>query len=191
MTKEETAILAINEKISKLSEIINHTQFENWKRTTSTTLSNIYANDGIRISKFESIMSKVRVISGNGERTPEAKIEAIEYLSSLISDIEKFGLPHLISKHDALSINVHQHNEQNQSTQVSINFEYIVEILKGELRTSEIEELKEIIESEMEQKEKKKSFTDKIKSFGTDVSSNILASIFTNAQVYQKFGEFL
>jgi hypothetical protein len=193
MIKTDTAIKAINAKIEKLSEIGNHSQFDNWKKATSSTLSNIYPNKDNIISKFESIKSWVHVYSGSGDRTSEAKREAKEYLNSLISDIENFGIPHLVEKNnkDALSVNVHQHNEQNQSTQVSINFEYIVEVLKGELRTSEIEELKEILEANIELKEKKKSFMDKIKSFGSDVASNILANILTNPTVYEQIGKML
>ena len=194
MIKNDTAIKAINEKIEKLSEIGNHSQFDIWKKATSSTLSNIYPDrDNSIISKFESIKSWVTVFSGSGDRTSEAKREAKDYLNSLISDIENFGLPHLVEKphKESLSVNVHQHNEQNQSTQVSINFEYIIEVFKGELRTSEIEELKEILEADIEPKEKKKSFIDKIKSFGSDVASNILANILTNPMVYEQIGKML
>jgi len=193
MIKTNTAIKAINEKIEKLSEIENHSQFDNWKKATSSTLSNIYPNKENIISKFESIKSWVSVFKGSGDRTSFAKIEAKEYLDSLISDIENFGLPHLLEKNqkEPLSVNVHQHNEQNQSTQVNINLEFIIEVIKGELRNSEIEELKEILEADMEQKEKKKSFVDKIKSFGSDVASNILANILTNPKVYEQLGKML
>lgn len=193
MVTNDKAIKAITEKIDKLSEIYNKFQFDNWQKTTSSTLSNIYPNKENIITKFESIKSTMFVYRGNGDRTLEAKKEAKEYLESLISDINNFGLPHLIEKNtkEALSVNVHQHNEQNQSTHLSINFDYIVEVIKGELRNSEIEELKAILEADIEPKERRKSFIDKIKSFGSDVASNILANLLTNPKVYEQLGGML
>ena len=187
MINNDTAIKAIRDKIEKLSAVVNHSQYDNWKKTTSSTLSNIYPNKEIIISKFESIKSWVTVFNGSGDRTSHAKIEAKDYLDSLISDIENFGLPHLLEKNqkEPLSVNVHQHNEQNQSTQVNINFELIIEVIKGELRSSEIEELKEILGADIDPKIKKKNFIEKIKSFGSDVASNILANILTNPKVYE------
>jgi hypothetical protein len=51
-----------------------------------------------------------------------------------------------------------------------------------------LEELKAILSSELDENEKKKNFFDKIKSFGSDVASNILASLMTNPAVYEQLG---
>lgn len=193
MITPENAVKAIKQKIEQLSNVGNYQQFNIWQKSTSSTLVNIYPNVESTILNFESIKSWKAVLKGDGDRTYDAKREAIEFLSGLISDIEHFDLPHLAEKKpsDALSVNVHQHNEQNQTTQISVNLEYIVEILKGELRTSEIEELKEILDSSDEPKVKKRDFIQKIKSFGSDVASNILANLLTNPQVYEQLGGML
>lgn len=187
MTKEEIAIKAIRIKIELIDSLNNSNQFKNWQKTVSSTLTNIYTYRKDVVDNFESIKSTKVVYSGSGDRTYEAKAEAKEFLESIIVDIEHFGLVELIEKNskDTLSVNVNQHNEQNQSTLVSINLEYIIEVFKGELRTSEIDELKEILEANIDPKIKKKNFIEKIKSFGSDVASNILANILTNPKVYE------
>ena len=49
-------------------------------------------------------------------------------------------------------------------------------------------ELKAILESSDEPEKKTKRFIDKIKSFGSDVASNILANLLTNPKVYEQLG---
>lgn len=193
MTREEIAIKAIRDKIELINSLSNSYQFKNWQKTVSSTLTNIYTHRKDVVDNFESIKSTKVVYSGSNDRTYEAKVEVKEFLESIISDIQHFGIVQFIEDNikDTISVNVNQHNEQNQSTQVSINLEYIIEVLKGELRTSEIDELKEILDADMEMKEKKKSFVDKIKSFGSDVASNILANILTNPMVYEQIGKMI
>lgn len=86
-------------------------------------------------------------------------------------------------------LNVYQTNTQTQT--VSINVDMVFEALKDELRKSEIEELLEILNQEVDEEVKKKSFKEKIKSFGADVSSNVLATILTNPQVFEQLGGLL
>ncbi|HNS42665.1 MAG TPA: hypothetical protein PKN22_07890, partial [Taishania sp.] len=125
--------------------------------------------------------------------TPKAKEQGKLLIESLIKDIERFGLekPEPTEKESFIRVDVNQTNQQTQSTTVSINIEFILEILKGELRNSEIEELKEILDSSDKPKEKKNRFIEKIKSFGSDVASNILANLLTNPQVYENLGKML
>ena len=193
MIDKDAAVKAICYKIEQLKSVGNHTEYNNWRKMASTTLTNIYPNSKDLIQKFESIKAWVTVMKGSGDRTSLAKREAEEFLQSIITDIESFGLPHLIEKkqNESLSVNVHQINHQEQSTSVNINFKILLDVLKGELRNSEIEELKEILESDQESKEKKKSLAEKIKSFGSNVSSNILANLLTNPQVYEQLGGML
>lgn len=193
MIKPESAITAINKKIEELTSISNPSDFRIWQKVAISTLLNIYPNNSDLKSKFEGISPTKKTMGGYDDVTANAKKEATSILKSLISDIEDFGLPQLnpVNKNDKVSVIVNQHNSQNQSTSVSINIDFIIEILKGELRSSEIDEVKEILESDIEPKEKKKKFIDKIKSFGSDVASNILANLLTNPQVYEQIGKIL
>jgi len=193
MIRPESAISALNKKVEELSDINNREEFNIWQKATSSTLQNIYPNNEDIKRKFEDISAIHRTLRSVDDVTYKAKKEASSILKSLITDIEDFGLAHLnqTKKDENFSVVVNQQNHQNQSTSVSINLSFIIEVLKGELRNSEIEEVKEILESEEEPKEKKRKFIDKIKSFGNDVASNILANILTNPEVYSSLNQLL
>lgn len=189
MITAEKAIESIKTKLIELNSVRNASEFYDWNLSTVSKLEIICPNN--------SIVQSVQSIRANGYRTddtPNAKLRATTLLNGLIKDIEDFGIDHFISKQaneNGLSVNVNQSNQQHQSNNVNINLVFILDILKGELRTSEIEELKEILDAGTETKEKKKRFIDKIKSFGSDVASNILANLLTNPQVYKQLGEML
>jgi len=188
--EEKKAIQAIQVKIEKLALLSETKQFNIWQKETALTLINIYAESDKRIKSFEEIQSYQHFGFTGIDRFPEAKQEAEALLKSLITNITDFGIIRSDSKSESggLNINVNQHNSQNQSTTVIVNFELIIESLKFGLSGSQIEELKEILESNREPNEMKRSFVEKIKSFGSDVSSNILANLLTNPQVYEQLG---
>ncbi len=186
--EEKKAIQAIQVKIEKLALLSETKQFNIWQKETALTLTNIYAESDKRIKSFEEIQSYQHYGFTGIDRFPEAKQEADALLKSLITDIKDFGIirSDFKSKSGGININLNQHNSQNQSTTVSVNFELIIESLKYGLSGVQIEELKEILESNQEPKEKKKTFVEKIKSFGSDVASNILANLLTNPKVYEQ-----
>ena len=74
-----------------------------------------------------------------------------------------------------------------QSQQQSQTFQLIVDIINDELTGRQQKELKDIIASKADAETKRKSIFDKIKSFGTDVASNIVANILTNPSIYGSF----
>jgi hypothetical protein len=191
--EEKKAIQAIQVKLEKLALLNETKQFNVWQKETVLTLINIYAESDKRIKSFEEIHSYQHFGFAGIDRFPEAKLEADALLNSLITDIIDFGIIRSDSKSKSggININLNQHNSQNQSTIVSVNFELIIESLKYGLSGAQIEELKEILESNQEPKEKKKTFVEKIKSFGSDVASNILANLLTNPQVYEQLGGML
>ena len=191
MITAEKAIEAIKEKITSLGLITHYDQFYPWKKSMIGTLKRIVPNNEAIIEHLEEIESTSMY---GGDYTKSAKRDSQQILESLIKDIERFGLEELKDNNNdsgVVKVNVHQNNEQTQTTKVQVKIDLIVDVLKGELRASEIEQLKEILESSDEPKEKKKKFMDKIKSFGSDVASNILANILTNPQVYEQIGGML
>jgi hypothetical protein len=187
------AIQAIEGKIESLALLRETKQFNVWQKETTLTLINIYSENDKRIKSLEAIHSYHDYGFAGLDRFSEAKSEAEALLKSLINDIKDFGIvkSDLKSKSNGINVNLNQHNTQSQTTNVSVNFELIIESLKYGLSGVQIEELKEILESKQEPKEKKKSFIEKIKSFGNDVASNILANLLTNPQVYEQLGGML
>jgi hypothetical protein len=188
MTSEKV-ITSIRTKLSELDSVRNSTEFFNWNLSMVSKLEIICPNNSIVQS-----VKKINAVGWDYDNTPNAKEAAKTLLTGLIQDINDFGLEYLNPKQSidkGLNLSVNQSNQQNQTTTVNINLEFIVDILKGELRTSEIEELKEILDSTDEPKVKKKNFIAKIKSFGSDVASNILANLLANPQVYEQLGQIL
>lgn len=191
MITEDKAIEAINDKIESLKKVQMDGQFYTWRKATIGTLKRVVPYNRTIFKNLESISISTPF---GGDFTARGKQDALTLLENLITDINNFGLEKP-EKSDTdsnkLSVNINQHNNQNQSTSISINVNFIIDVLKGELRASEIEEVKEILESEEEPKEKKRKFIDKIKSFGNDVASNILANILTNTEVYSALNQLL
>jgi hypothetical protein len=191
MISPEKAIEAIREKIVEIDSIKFYDQFYPWQKGTIGTLKRVVPYNSTIIQHLSEIDSR-----GNygGDMKESAKRDSKQILESLIKDIERFGLeepPKEIKSNELIKVDVKQHNHQNHSTKVSINFNLIIDSLKYGLSGSQIEELKEILESNQEPKKKKKTFVEKLNSFGSDVASNILANILTNPKVYEQLGGLL
>lgn len=191
MITADKAIGAINDKIEDLKKVQMDAQFYTWRKATIGTLKRVVPYNETIFKNLESISISTPF---GGDFTARGKQDALILLENLIADIKNFGLeePKKNDKDsEKVSVNINQHNNQNQSTLVTINISFLLDELKSELRKSELEEVKEILESEEEPKTKKKKFVEKIKSFGSNVASNILANILTNPQVYEQIGKML
>ena len=185
MITPEKAIEALQNRLEALNNVSNAQKFSEWKTRTMQTLAHLYGENHTCYSALNEIYAYNYV-----DRTDNAKSEANELLSGLIEDLRNFGFPKINeSTNKGVNVLVNQHN--NQTTTVSLDLNIFLNIIKGELRNSEIEELKEILEADMEPKEKKKTFMDKIKSFGSDVASNILANLLTNPKVDEQLDGML
>ena len=86
----------------------------------------------------------------------------------------------MILDNDKMNINITQNT--NQSTK--INLSLIIETIQDELNGKQLKELQEIIQSEENSENKKNKIVDKLKKFGTDVATNIVAGILTNPNIY-------
>lgn len=189
---DENVINAIQRKIESLNLIKTKEEFNNWQNTAVSMLINIYDENDKRVKSIENIKSYEFKYTRGTDLTTEAKSQAKSILQGLIDDISDFGVLKK-NKHseNGVSILVNQNNSQIQSTTIQIQLELIIESLNQGLSEVQIQALKEILESNLEPKEKKKSFVNKIKSFGSDVASNILANLLTNPEVYNQLGRML
>jgi hypothetical protein len=78
-----------------------------------------------------------------------------------------------------------QNNTQTQNNTQSIILSVFLESIKDEITGKQYKELQQIvIENENEPEKAKSKIFDKLKSFGGDVLSNILANIITNPNLY-------
>lgn len=78
-------------------------------------------------------------------------------------------------------INIHQY--QNNQNIISIHI--LMDAVKNEISAEEFEELKKMItDREQSKTDLKRNIIEKLKSFGGDVTSNILANVLTNPSFY-------
>ena len=87
---------------------------------------------------------------------------------------------------DRITINNNQNNIQNNTQQVIFNI--FIDAIRDEITGKELKELKEIMKNyEKNPEETKSTLLEKIKGFGKDVLSNIMANIITNPDFYSTF----
>lgn len=80
----------------------------------------------------------------------------------------------------AVTVNVNQSQTQNQSQEINIFLESIADELTGK----QYKELKSIAQEEPNPDKSKQKIVEKLKSFGRDILSNIVANIITNPSVW-------
>lgn len=79
--------------------------------------------------------------------------------------------------------NIHITNNQNNTNQINVNL--FLEAIKDELTGKDLKEIKEILKGlEAEPTKTKNKLIEKIKGFGGNVLSNIVANILTNPAIY-------
>ena len=87
---------------------------------------------------------------------------------------------------DRITINNNQNNTQNNTQQIILNI--FIDAIRDEITGKELKELKEIMKNyEKNPEETKSTLLEKIKGFGKDVLSNIMANIITNPDFYSTF----
>lgn len=80
----------------------------------------------------------------------------------------------------AVTVNVNQSQKQNQSQEINI----FIDAIADELTGKQYKELKSIAQENPNPENSKRKIAEKIKSFGGDVLSNIVANIVTNPSVW-------
>lgn len=112
---------------------------------------------------------------------------------AILEAFEKY--PQVIERSKMLNqsanINIHSNisntNTQNQSQSQEIKI--LLNCLEDELSVKQLKELKQVVDEEKGDLEKAKpKVIDKIKSFGENVASNILANIITNPAIWSCLG---
>jgi hypothetical protein len=105
------------------------------------------------------------------------KKQGKDILEACITELETFGQPDK-KESDKAGININL--TQNQT----VNITLLISALEDELTVSQLREVKGLMKTEEPKSEKKRKIIDKIKSFGGDVASNILANILTNPNIW-------
>jgi hypothetical protein len=163
--------------------------FENlkaWQGKVINILVRVYGENSIQEEQVKNIVYKkyasysINAESfGGGNNLGLCENQASEVINGFISDLETFGLP-VPKVKESNGINISLNQTQNQT----VNLNLILESIKEELTGKQTKELDEILKCEEEPEAKKIKVLGKLKSFGSDVLSNIIANIITNPAIY-------
>lgn len=174
------------ELLKKQIEKIEGNEFDldGWKSSTIVILGRIFGDkyQGIRAIekiKFESGGWAIGDSSHYWDNMKSCKKQGKDILEACITELETFGQPDKKEKQGSgIHINLTQHNSQT----VSINL--LISALEDELTVSQLREINELMKIEESKSEKMGRIFDKLKSFGSDVASNILANILSNPSIW-------
>lgn len=177
--------------ITALEKIKNPTirvksDLTSWKATATNLITRIFGNDSKQEKQISQISFEDHIgfsngsiyTSGNNGNECETRIE--DLINSFITDITDFGLPEKLTKQFEEKGEINISVNQNQTVNVHI----IWNSIKDQMTEHQQREIKEIVESKESEDVKKRKLVDKLKSFGADLGSNILASILTNPAIF-------
>lgn len=153
-------------------------KYEKWLAAAKRFLSIHFPNDKYAL-EFEET-SKKNLWPDQQQRLL-AILEAFANLPTIV--------PHKNSKKTGsgvnITANINNTNSQSQSQEQSLTINLFLEAIKDDLTGRQIKELKKIIKESGDDKEKARNgIIDKLKSFGSDVVSNIVANIITNPTIW-------
>jgi hypothetical protein len=179
MTSKEKEKSALTKKLHELSLIANSEDFENWNTGLLHILREIGAPQDT-IEEFYGFPSLDAVFDNNtsNEELDKNINKQKTLLRNYIEIIAIRKAPKI-----AKPINFKVNQTSKHSTKININFEVILNSVKDDLTGRQWSEIQEILESNDAPEAKKKGVLEKIRSFGKDVSSNIVAGILTNPDV--------
>jgi len=141
-------------------------KYQNWLSSVQRFVKTYYFSD------LDDLKIASKKLSPENHRKILGLLGAIKLLPE-----EPFQNP----KNSATSITIN--NTQNNVQ--SVVFNLIIESVENEITGKELKELKELIKQfENDPQNTKPRLIDKIKSFGTDVLSNMIANILTNPSIY-------
>lgn len=153
-------------------------EYQRWLATTNRFIGISFPNDK-DVSEFEKV-SKEKITPQQQQKLL-AILEAFADLPSIVpqKNNEKTG------KGVNITANINNTNSQSQNQEQSIAVNIFLEAIKDDLTGRQIKELKEVIAKSGSDKEKARDgIIAKLKSFGSDVASNIFANIITNPLIW-------
>ncbi len=180
MTEKQIELL--KKQISKLDE--KDFDLDAWKSSTTVILGRIFGDtyQGIKAIekiKFDGGGWAIGDASHFWDNITSCKKQGRDILEACITELETFGQPEKKNNENS-GININLTQNQNQT----VNINLLISALEDELTVSQLREVNALMKAEEPKSEKKRKIIEKIKSFGSDVASNILANILTNPNIW-------
>lgn len=161
----------INSQLEKLNE--KNFDLKSWKTATILILDRIYGENSkiaeeIQNINFDMSSWTLRDTLAKQSNIDASKQKGKSILEAAINELNLVGLP----------------EKENKS---SLNLEILLNAMTNELKGSQYKEITEIAKSREKYNAKRTKILDKLKTYGSDVSENILASILANDEMKKKF----
>ena len=159
--------------------------YQKWLATTKRFISIKYPNDK-DVNEFESI-SKEK-LGPEQQKRLLAILEAFAVLPTVIPDNRTTQVTDKKSNgKDAINVvtTINNSNTQSQSQEQSLAVELFIEAIKDDLTGRQIKELKAVVaDADNDLQKARPSILAKLKEFGADVASNIVANLLTNPMIW-------
>ncbi|MCL2561941.1 MAG: hypothetical protein FWE10_06450 [Rikenellaceae bacterium] len=166
--------------------IKDNPKYEVWKNKTIRFLGCNFKEDRC-ISDFENAVK----IFEKSRFSPSDFDKLIGILESckIIPKVSQKSSKNMQEAHDtaAFSITLNQNQHQNQDQSTVLVLQVFIDSIKDELTGKQYKELTDIVQKERDINKAKPKIIEKIKNFGIDTASNIIANIITNPTVLSKF----
>lgn len=158
----------------------NQQQYEKWLAKTQRYLSTYYTKDQQAL-EFNSLSRGFTT-----DRQQERMLAILEALTLLPTPIpEEQSKEESNSANDGLKITINNNNNQTQNQEQSLAVGLFLDAIRDDLTGRQIKELKSVVaESDNDLEKARTGILTKIKEFGTDVASNIVANILTNPMIW-------
>lgn len=177
MIKDDT--LVDDEPRYMFSNHANYADYEIWKNGCIQLLRNEFKNNGSN-QDFDEVLK---------ENKSKYSPQIMDSLIGILVACSYIPMPRVlmnkITEGSSEGTKIHINNFQSQSQELNVVF--LINSIKNELSESQLKDIKQIIEDNKNEKEVKSKLIDKVKSFGSDVATNIIANILTNPAIWHLF----
>lgn len=176
--KDRIPLLQENSEFPHIIEYPDMREYYKWISKTTRFLEITFPKDK-HIEEFNSECGKR--LYYNQQLRLLAILEAFNALPNIVVDS--------VDKKDGDAINVtttiNNTNSQSQSQEQSLAVELFIEAIKDDLTGRQIKELKSVVaEADNNLQKARPGILAKLKEFGADVASNIVANLLTNPMIW-------
>ena len=163
----------------------NSESYQRWLATTKRFIGIMYPNDK-DVNEFDSISKEE--LGPEQQKRLLAILEAFAALPTVIPDNRTTQITGKKGKgKDAINVitTINNSNSQSQSQEQSMAVALVIEAIKDDLTGRQIKELKSVVaEADNDLHKARPSIIAKLKEFGSDIASNIVANLLTNPMIW-------
>ena len=163
---EECGINVIYEPTSYIE---NGDDFLAWIEKAKRFIASQYPNDRA-INDFEKCAS-------------EFSSRSIQSMVAILRSLKDIPTPCPVKSDEKTGVVVSVSQTQTQQQNIS----FVLDSIKDALTGSQFKEIEEIAKEETDSKKAKTKILEKLKGFGSDVLSNIVANLITNPNIWSQF----